>query len=629
MTDKQASTEAPWCLVESEPGIFSEMMSEYGVTGLMAEELWTLDLEPLLNKGRVHGLIFTSKYEEELLPENHQVPDPDAENVFYACQVIVNVCATLALLGIIMNCHPTVDIGKTLSDFKDFTQHFDPINRGLAIGSHPTLQEVHNRFASPSQFTTKSPDIKCSSRKKKNSTWVEEDTYHFIAYIEKDGFVWELDGLKRAPIKIGKCTQENWLEVVHPVLVRRMEMQDSETFNLMAIIDDPLIALKKSMNDKIMKLPLYERGIASAKTRRQTIINSKKRNRLEAGLEDINEKNTACKSVKSQSIHKPESSTKYDSLRESPCKPMESVYLEKTHGLVTSKTDCLLLDEEYEEMDYRIDHPCNDIFSPHSVYDNPLSPIQMNAQTDDSDVSLDELPKAILNSDQLAQEREDLSNTEKAEQETDKELFDSTQSLRKTSDKLQNKALSSAQEISVSTAKTLQDQTIYGVAPEENLDAVSSLQKHTPESTTKPASPLNLMEGSSQVKSQEYKTKSIENTLYDSQKENQSDDISKLDIDDRIDIDIESDIIEHFQSKHKATTEELQAIKGQIEIIQADRIKLHVSYYYQLTLIIHTFFKKKKQENNIRRRHIYRPFLELLFTKLDEKNLLLPMLQNK
>lgn len=50
-----------------------------------------------------------------------------------------------------------------------------------------------------------------------------EKTYHYICYIYKNGFLWELDGLKKRPYKMMECSKDEWLKMTEPVIQNRMK----------------------------------------------------------------------------------------------------------------------------------------------------------------------------------------------------------------------------------------------------------------------------------------------------------------------------------------------------------------------------------------------------------------------
>ncbi len=50
----------------------------------------------------------------------------------------------------------------------------------------------------------------------------DKDAFHFVAYIPIKGRLYELDGLKKGPIDLGKCDPDDWLETVRPILSKRM-----------------------------------------------------------------------------------------------------------------------------------------------------------------------------------------------------------------------------------------------------------------------------------------------------------------------------------------------------------------------------------------------------------------------
>lgn len=210
-----------WCTIESDPGIFTELITALGVKGVQVEEVW--DLDDLAKFETTYGIIFLFKYQNQ--EEKRAELSEGAPGVFFAKQMITNACATQAIISILMN-RPELELGDVLSNYRSFTLQMTPDIRGLAISNSQEIQKIHNSFSRPEPFVMESRPASS-----------DDDVYHFVAYVPVDGNIYELDGLRTGPILIGESGSE-WTDNVKSAIRERMERysKTETSFNVLALV---------------------------------------------------------------------------------------------------------------------------------------------------------------------------------------------------------------------------------------------------------------------------------------------------------------------------------------------------------------------------------------------------------
>jgi len=239
------TVEGTWCLIESDPGVFTELIREFGCKGLQVEELWSLEEDDFNRLKPVHGMIFLFKWIGPSTVGNSGgslVEDGRLDKIFFPRQVINNACATFAIISILMNLeHQDVELGKVLGEFKEFTKSFDPAMKGLALSNSDVIRTVHNSFARQTIFEF---EEKAASK--------DDDVYHFVSFLPINGRLYELDGLRDGPIDHGAIPDgKDWTTVVRSVLQERINRYNEGEihFNLMAIVSDRKSQAEKKLAD--------------------------------------------------------------------------------------------------------------------------------------------------------------------------------------------------------------------------------------------------------------------------------------------------------------------------------------------------------------------------------------------
>ncbi|KAK9240148.1 ubiquitin carboxyl-terminal hydrolase [Lipomyces kononenkoae] len=237
-TTNRAMSSSGWNTLESDAGVFTELVESLGVKSVELHELLSLDADQLRAVAPLYGVVFLFKYiHSALAPTTPGVPqdgsyDPDAEHaIFFAHQKIQNACATQAILSIVLN-RSDIQLGSALTEFKTFVEGFDSELRGETLSNSELIRLTHNSFSRPTPFVDESQPQRQAGD--------DDDLYHFIAYVPINGTLYELDGLQPYPISHGECTDETFAENIVEVLYRRIARypEDEVRFNLLAVCHD-------------------------------------------------------------------------------------------------------------------------------------------------------------------------------------------------------------------------------------------------------------------------------------------------------------------------------------------------------------------------------------------------------
>lgn len=235
-----------WKELESDPGLFTLLIKDFGVSGVQVEEIYDLQRQI---PGKVYGFIFLFKWSEvgryrrkvQVSQDEPFCRDETTVNgMFFAHQLIPNSCATHALLSILLNCED-VQLGPVITRLKVTCKSYDPETKGFAIENMPELYCAHNKHAHPEP----NPLSESMSGKPNGITSSARtlEAFHYTCYLPLHDHLFELDGLKPFPIDHGPLSEdEEWHDMARRVINDRISMATRGEqchdirYNLMAVV---------------------------------------------------------------------------------------------------------------------------------------------------------------------------------------------------------------------------------------------------------------------------------------------------------------------------------------------------------------------------------------------------------
>ena len=236
-----------WLELESDPGLFTLLIEDFGVKGVAVEEVYDISEKP---SGPVFGFVFLFRWNGKgrrrkgnLFEDSYVEKRSIVNDMFFAYQITPNSCATHALLSVLLNCE-NVELGPQLTQMKEFCHGLDPESKGYTIASSLRLARAHNRYASrgfqPAANTKQTQYKQIFAGK-----IYEADTFHYVSYVPIGDRLFELDGLKRGPIDHGPWgSHEEWTDLFLRVISERIAVYSDGNsdihFSLMAVVVDHL-----------------------------------------------------------------------------------------------------------------------------------------------------------------------------------------------------------------------------------------------------------------------------------------------------------------------------------------------------------------------------------------------------
>jgi ubiquitin carboxyl-terminal hydrolase L3 len=227
-------TEQNWIPIESNPEVMNKFLSSVGVSSQWSivdvigldEELLAFIPRPIVS---LLLLFPTNDDKIDSAEDNNCIEscDQNKSEVYFMRQTIGNACGTIALIHAIANNMDCIEFSpnSSLKSFIDLSKSLKPCEKAKLLETNKDICNAHQMCAQEGQ--TSAPVLN------------RDVNHHFIAFVEKCGFLYQLDGRKEFPINHGKTTKDNFVSDAAKICQQFMSKDPNNlNFTVVALVKD-------------------------------------------------------------------------------------------------------------------------------------------------------------------------------------------------------------------------------------------------------------------------------------------------------------------------------------------------------------------------------------------------------
>jgi len=222
-----------WVALEANPDVLTKFIQRLGVPPTAEfvdiygtdSELLALVPQPVfavLLLFPVHASYERARLEQQQrIEQGGQVVSAD---VYFMEQTISNACGTIGMIHCVLNNAEKLNLQEGFfKTFLEKTRNMDPSQRASSLVQSNEIEETHRTFANEGQSRPPEPE--------------DEVDLHFVAFVEREHILYELDGRKPFPINHGPSSQGTLLEDTIKVMQRIIALEPEEKrFSMIALV---------------------------------------------------------------------------------------------------------------------------------------------------------------------------------------------------------------------------------------------------------------------------------------------------------------------------------------------------------------------------------------------------------